>query len=804
MAATYYEESRSACMEHLKEELKPGKDRCIEGSLESGIGALISLGDFDIFGEAKDAPVQADVEDYKKQFFSDARIMKTPQQMLLSQLVLSGTKASMANRDWKLVRGDQKVMLWAFLSVMKKKKIEMIQGIEESAEVYEKMHKASSNIHVMLLTLALEDALWAEWSKYNDLSYVNDRYSPDRFSFAFQFMVKLQATLQQKNHSMKVSRTVLFAAFLEAEQEGKFVTPKGKKGIRRQQDVDSIMAFGELLQEWHLFEEWRELEILDGIVTPFYGVQFATNFSGMVNDNLGEAAYVLHSVKRIYRDDPQGKTQLTKKKLLEAKPQKMMLFIKTLALQLAWAKNLVGSCEAQHIQSQQKMVQDFKVLKEVLSLDDASHATDLKENLLAEVKPCLHPSCADLIDVIRSILFQHEHFATFMAAQTLNKPLPQTLRNDGLKRIQEEAVLENWKIEVTRYAGDLKKIAELQKKRQQEIDGVFEIIEDDQQVLPTRKEAILALAKQELATYCPEYVLTGDPARDRQAILKNPILSKELNTNTATWSSENQGNRRSTVFDAAGMSNPKHTYVGGRNQYRSKLGFPVEFFLFALEVWCAHSAVTEEDKKANIDTFTTWNLDQASASVKIKKALDSIKGAIWKKTGMIGLQHHIERRLFMSKANALPPGGEHHLGGLPGAFEECYDLHAGLLPERKKHLHQFGAAVDNLASYENVPLRNPTKSEPLVPLQIKKAVFPPDLDRAAGDNSARDDEVGACTSQSYIYHNSLHRELCLLVPEQVSWPPSWLGGGRGGGAAKIDRPPPLVCWLHRRGARARS
>ena len=42
-------------------------------------------------------------------------------------------------------------------------------------------------------------------------------------------------------------------------------------------------------------------------------------------------------------------------------------------------------------------------------------------------------------------------------------------------------------------------IAELQKKRQQEIDGVFEIIEDDQQVLPTRKEAILALAKQILS-----------------------------------------------------------------------------------------------------------------------------------------------------------------------------------------------------------------------------------------------------------------------------------------------------------------
>jgi hypothetical protein len=672
--------------------------------------------------------------------------------MLLPQLVLSGETPSMANGDWKVVRGDQKVMLWAFLSVLKKKKLEMMQGVEESAEVYEKMRNAASNIHVLLLTLSPEDALWEEWRKSNDTSMVNDRYSPDRFSFAFQFMVKLQATLQQKNLALKVTRTALFAAFVEAEKEGKFITPKGKKGIRRQQDVDSIMAFGELLQEWHLFEAWRELEIIDGILTPFYNVTFATIFSGMINENVAEAAYVLLSVKRIYQDDPQGKTQLTKKKLLDAKPMKMMLFIKTLVLQWTWAKNLLSSCEAQHIQTQQKMDQDFKVVKEVLSLDDASLALDLKEDLLAEAKTCLHPCCADLIDAIRSTLFQHEHFSSFMAAQNLNKPLQATLRNDGLKRLQEEAILVNWKTAVVRYGADMKKIAEFQKKQQQEIDGVCEIIEDDQPVLPTRKEAILSLAEQDVDTMCPYYKLTGDPALDRQNMLKHPMLSKDLNVNSATWSSEHQGCRRSTIFDPAGMSNPKHTYVGGRNQFRSKIGFKLELFLWALEVWSAYAGVTEEDKKVLIDTFTTWNLDQASASVKIKKAMDLTKGAICKKTGLIGLQAHIERRLFLtaSKGHSLPQGGEHHLGGLPGTIEECYDLYAGQLPERKKHLHQFGAAVDNLAPFEIVPLRNPLKSEPLVTLQIKKAIFPPDLDQAAGDNSARDDEVGACTSHSYI------------------------------------------------------
>jgi hypothetical protein len=76
---TYYEESRSAFMEHLEEELKPGKEeRHIEGSLENGIGAQISLGDFDVIGAAEDAPLQVDVEDYMKHFFSDKRIKKTP------------------------------------------------------------------------------------------------------------------------------------------------------------------------------------------------------------------------------------------------------------------------------------------------------------------------------------------------------------------------------------------------------------------------------------------------------------------------------------------------------------------------------------------------------------------------------------------------------------------------------------------------------------------------------------------------------------------------------------------------------
>ena len=85
---------------------------------------------------------------------------------------------------------------------------------------------------------------------------------------------------------------------------------------------------------------------------------------------------------------------------------------------------------------------------------------------------------------------------------------------------------------------------------------------------------------------------------------------------------------------------------------------------------------------------------------------------------------------------------EHHLDGLPGVAEECYDMFAGPLPGRKKHLQAFGPFLDNLYPEEIIPLRNPAKSEPQVTMIVKKQIFPPDFDEAAGSNCLRDDEVG--------------------------------------------------------------
>lgn len=328
----------------------------------------------------------------------------------------------------------------------------------------------------------------------------------------------------------------------------------------------------------------------------------------------------------------------------------------------------------------------------------------------------------------------------------MNKPLAQLLRSDGLKRIGDEGVTMNWKIQVSKYAATMNKIAEQEKRRKKkEADGAFEIEEEAEAfVAPTRAQAIQQEAEIHLETYCFIMIQTGDPALDRQKLLSFQIASKEVNSNTATWNSENQGNRRSTFFDSAALSNPKHAYVKGRNQYRSHIGFKYEDFENAVDTWVAYAAPEDGDRKMNIDTFTVWNVGQLKASPKIQKKLDSISGTTWRKTGMIGVQAHLERRLFQSKTGEpLPSDPKHHLAGLPGSIEESFDMYAGSLPERKPWVHTFGLPGDNFSPYEIVPLRNPLKSEPRVSMAIKRQILPPDQDQATGDNSVRDEEVQA-------------------------------------------------------------
>ena len=152
-----------------------------------------------------------------------------------------------------------------------------------------------------------------------------------------------------------------------------------------------------------------------------------------------------------------------------------------------------------------------------------------------------------------------------------------------------------------------------------------------------------------------------------------------------------------------------------------------------------------DPKKQNdkIDVLMVWNAEQERASQVIIKKLKSIQGLLpgsVKKTVLKGLQPHIERRLFDS---AEPEGGcVGQLEGIPGIHEELFEGFAGQLPERRKHKLKMAGIVDNTYPEEIIPLRNPKKAQPVVSVEVQKAIFPPDQDKPHdGEKVVRNDEA---------------------------------------------------------------
>jgi hypothetical protein len=147
-----------------------------------------------------------------------------------------------------------------------------------------------------------------------------------------------------------------------------------------------------------------------------------------------------------------------------------------------------------------------------------------------------------------------------------------------------------------------------------------------------------------------------------------------------------------------------------------------EFFDF----WTRMAKPEEGEKNEKVDMLSIWNVDQAGASAAIKKKIASQPGICTKKKTLRGLQSHIERRLWKNDA---PESSEvNDLDGLPGMAEECFDVFAGPVPSRRKHLYVRGDIRDSVYPEEIIELRNPSKSEPKVTVAQMKAIFPPDRD----------------------------------------------------------------------------
>ena len=235
--------------------------------------------------------------------------------------------------------------------------------------------------------------------------------------------------------------------------------------------------------------------------------------------------------------------------------------------------------------------------------------------------------------------------------------------------------------------------------------------------------------------------MAGDVAQDREKMSKSE-LAKPRTAQTAQWNPETQGNRRGSIYYEKGRRNPKWTYVNGRNRYRSKVSFQKDDWEDFADTWAIMAKPGEGDEKDKVDVIMVWNAEQEKANAVIMKKLKSMPGMDGKvkKTLLKGLQQHVERRLW----DGEPDGKVGDLAGLPGMQEELFEGFAGPLPSRRKHNYPMGGIVDNMYPEEIVPLRNPKKSEPVVSVEVQKAIFPPDDDKPHdGDKVVRSDEVWA-------------------------------------------------------------
>jgi hypothetical protein len=160
------------------------------------------------------------------------------------------------------------------------------------------------------------------------------------------------------------------------------------------------------------------------------------------------------------------------------------------------------------------------------------------------------------------------------------------------------------------------------------------------------------------------------------------------------------------------------------------------------DTWAIMAKPGEGEPKEKVDVCMVWNAEQERASVVISKKLKSIPGLEGrvKKTMLKGLQAHVERRLW----EGAPDGQVGELAGLPGMQEELFEAFAGPLPSRRKHILLMGGITDNMYPEEIVPLRNPKQSQPVVSVEVQRAIFPPDDDKAHdGEKVVRSDEVWA-------------------------------------------------------------
>ena len=538
--------------------------------------------------------------------------------------------------------------------------------------------------------------------------------------------------LQADGEPAEVTSKELFQAYKDAETAQKFTNTKGMTGVKRDNELSQLLKWGDFMMKIEGMEMWCALEVLTEGKTAFFAPAFSNSFCGLVDTDEDVAKYVLSTLTWCMSDEK------WRKRVVDANAGRMKSIVKTLVLEFKWAKFVCESSKSKPIMSAEKQTEDFMVIETAFN---RTEALQIKEDTTGK-KANLHPLSLELWDMINKVLMDQTHFNTFQQAEAMNKNFQNTVQIESLQNLIVQTIVNPWKDAHVLFVGKEKK-----NKQKSEVNENEEEENKSEKAghrirLPTRKEALALAAKAEFELYHESsFVKTGDVTQDRHKMFQSE-LAKPRTAQNAQWNPETQGNRRVMMYDECGRRNPKWTYSKGRNKYRCKVSFQKDDFEDFVDTWVIMEKPGEGLMIHKVGVLMVWNAEQERASCVILKKMKSIPGQEGrvKKTVLKGVQHHVERRLWEEQ----PDGEVGELAGLPGMQEEIFEVFSGPFALRRKHLYPMGGITDNCYPEEIVPLRNPKKSEPVVSVEVQKAIFPPDDDKAHdGEKVVRSDEVWA-------------------------------------------------------------
>ena len=199
-------------------------------------------------------------------------------------------------------------------------------------------------------------------------------------------------------------------------------------------------------------------------------------------------------------------------------------------------------------QAPAKMLLDMAVVTSALDIDVAAAlVTDTSGK-----KSSIHKLAHELLKVVTDVLTM-KHFNVFTAAEALNKSYVKTCQEDMLCDLVFENLLNPWKDASVAYLGEQKRASEKDDEKKGPASGSQKEGEEDDDRLQTRTEAIDAESMNEVRTYNPSYVMTGNATTDHAVLMsKYNSMTKTLDTDTSSWNQEAKGNRRAVWYDEAG------------------------------------------------------------------------------------------------------------------------------------------------------------------------------------------------------------------------------------------------------------